>query len=392
MSKEKYILEYWVDSNAFSKESLEQKISQELGDLEVQFLIDDKESYLSLSIKADAKNIDACHDRLNFDRENIFRVKDELGDQLRSKAYPILAEIETRLRKFISSTMIEVLGFSWWDTSISETIQENVNEIESRTESKEARFHHPIEFTMFDDLINIVTHSFQRWPDEKEITVSDLEELLKECDSIEKLSKELAKKRETISIWENVFSNYFDDKEAWSKLENKIEDIVIPIRNKVMHHRHMRRHELRQLKACRDDLNNILRVAKSELSSADVREAIENMMIVFKNFRVKIDPEVFKLNINQEWIENFQKPLIDPEVIKSLQQPIIDPEILKRLMIPKFNFGIQDFDTKSGSGEDSKEDQNGNDESDQDEDDKSEEDENEDDSSEDDKNCENDKS
>ncbi|MDZ7716973.1 MAG: hypothetical protein U5J95_12240 [Balneolaceae bacterium] len=88
MSEAAFKLEYWIDKRNYSKEGLENKLSQDLEKLNTKITIKAKSDYYVITIQADKYNIDACHDHLNFDREEIFRAKDELGDELRSKAYP----------------------------------------------------------------------------------------------------------------------------------------------------------------------------------------------------------------------------------------------------------------------------------------------------------------
>src|SRR5699024_5886848 len=150
MSEVVYKLEYWIDERNYSKEDLESKLSKDLEKLETEITVNAESDYYLVAIVADKHNIDACHHHLNFDREEICRAKDELGDELRSKAYPILAETETRLRRFITRAMIEVLDFNWWEQSAPKNVKKSVNKIESG--AKQSEDYHQIEFTMFDDL------------------------------------------------------------------------------------------------------------------------------------------------------------------------------------------------------------------------------------------------
>ena len=180
--------------------------------------------------------IDNCHEKLDFERDWAFISKDELGNFLRESAYPILSDIETTLRNFINIAMIEVCGFDWWNSFIPENIRSKVFEVENKAGKPSVKHHHSIEFTFFEDLIKIVTAEFQTWPDSRVITVFDIVELYSKANSLEDVRKELENRRKIVSIWDNVFSNYFDDKESWIQLKKRIEKNVISTRNKVMHH------------------------------------------------------------------------------------------------------------------------------------------------------------
>ena len=342
MSEAMYKLEYWIDKRDYSKDSLESKLSHNLEKLDIEVTVKVESDYYLVFIEADKRNIDACHDHLNFNRDEIFLAKDELGDELRSKAYPLLAEIETQLRRFITRAMIEVLDFNWWGRSTPNSIQENVDEVERKAGTKQAQEHHQIEFTKFVDLISFVTGKYQKWSDTKNLTPTDLAELLDDCENIEELKQKLSQNREQTSLWEDVFSSYFDDPKGWKELEGNIEETVISIRNKVMHHRRIRIHYLRQLKESRDELNQIIGTAKSKLPQPDLNEAFESLRRIVENASSQfvLDPEI---------IEGLKKSAqIDPEIIKALSRPpLIDP---KRFM-PKINFGLQGFDSDSTSDE-----------------------------------------
>lgn len=337
LSQETYTLEYCISTTQFLgdkeledyvKQSLEKFLADIVFEIEIHGT-----NYLILRITSTAKVIDACHDKLRFERDWVFRIKDELGSFLRANAYPILEEIELCLRKFINQAMVEVLGFNWWNAFVPENIREKVKEVEKKAGEYQAKFHHPLEFTLFEDLIKIVTVDFQTWSDRRTITFSDLAELLSTCNSVEEIRTELENRRKVISFWGDVFSSYFDDKEAWTQLKKRIEGRVIPLRNKVMHHRVMREYELEQLKECRDEVNRVISLAKSELSDPEIKEALQNAKIVLEGLRFQIDPDIFKSLIpRMDWG-------IDPEVLKALQTPLINPDIFK-VLIPKMDWGI----------------------------------------------------
>lgn len=358
MSEAAYKLEYWINKRNYSEEGLKSKLFQDLEKLDIELDVKEEADYYLVIIEGDKRNTDACHDHLNFDREEIFRAKDELGDELRSKAYPILAEIEIRLRRFITRAMIEVLDFNWWDRSTPKKIRKNVSRIEKQSGSKQAADQHQIEFTMFDDLIELVTGKYQKWTDTKNLTPADLADLLDDCETIEELKQELSQKRKLTSLWEDVFSYYFDDKEAWDKLEKKIQEIVIPIRHKVMHHRRIRIHNVRELEECRDELNWVIGTAKPELTKGELKDIANTFKVISKSNLFQIDPKV---------IQAIQRSAqIDPEIIKAITQtPLIDPDVIRGLM-PKINLGIYGSNEDTDMDEGNERESNGEDDNEKD--------------------------
>ena len=277
MSKKKtYCLEYLVDKTRFSERGLKSNIDsvleKYLPDLEYQIEANGT-PYLILTIKSTEKIIDACYDKLEFEGEWAFRTKDELGNQLRSRAYPILADIELSLRIFINQALVDVIGFNWLDKVVPKGLRKKIKETESKSGKLQGKLHHPVEFMMFDDLIDMVTTNFQAWSDDYVLTASDLTGILSSCNTIQEFKSEIEKRRKRISLWDNVFANYFDNKEAWSQLKETIESKIIPIRNKVMHHRLMRIYELRQVSDCRNEIHIIIDSAKPKLSEIERQEA-----------------------------------------------------------------------------------------------------------------------
>lgn len=242
--------------------------------------------------------------------------------------------------------MIEVAGFAWWDQLIPKNLRERAIEIEKSSGKNEVKLHHPIEFTMFDGLIEIVTAEYTEWSKEKPLTVSDLEELLNKYDSIEKLKDGLANKSKTISIWEDVFSNYFDDKETWYELKEKIKDRVIPIRNKVMHHRLLRVYEVNQLEEYRTQLNRTIRGAKRKMTKEKLSKAFKKWSSIFEDKMFQIDPEILKA---------VSTPIIPPATIKAMQEiGVINISAIQKFLEAKefqrLYFEIPDLKTGTNDG------------------------------------------
>ena len=278
-SETTYTIEYWIEATQFSsKEELTKHIEQKLSKFlpDTKFEIEEKTKYLLLRIISTEIGICRCYKGLGFQREWSFRAKDELADSLRSEAYPILAEIELRLRSFINQAMIEVFGFDWWNLYAPENLREKVKE-------DQTKLHQQIELTSFSQLIVILTAKFQEWTDNQEVTVNDFYELLSKCNSVEDIKQEVNNRRKIISFWDDIFSSYFDDKNAWIQLEKNINEQIIPTRNKVMHHRLILRHDLKKLEECRDEMRRLLDSAKPNLSDVELEEIQPSVKIILKS-------------------------------------------------------------------------------------------------------------
>ncbi|WP_103665011.1 hypothetical protein [Gracilimonas amylolytica] len=308
-SNRKYLLEYWLDLRIHEKEELEKGVARKLQRFDVEYEIDQSNKFYVLTIKGGKNDVNACYERFNVYKEGAFRARDELGDELRKEAYNILSDIETELRNFISKAMIEVVGFNWWDRLIPDKLKERAEEIAKSSNKKEEELHHPVEFTMFSGLIEIVTGKFTQWPKNKSLTVSDLEELLLKKNSMDELRIDLAEKSKTVSIWDDVFSKYFDDQKTWIELEDELTDRVIPIRNKVMHHRLLRIYEVKELKKHRTKLLGVLGNAKPKLPARSISDAMKSISTVFENIKVQINSDLanaLAFQVSTEFQESMQ--------------------------------------------------------------------------------------
>jgi hypothetical protein len=325
--KEKtYELEYWIDSNEFlSKDSLKNYLVDKLRKRYSKLHsheIKKRGKYFVLRFSSSKEVIDYCYEALDFNRDRCFRVKDDLGIALRLDAYPVLAEIELSLRSFIAKAIINVMGFDWWNFYIKEDIRAKVKNIENSIagyKKSQVNCFHPIELTFFDDLIEIVTHEFQDWSLEEEIQVYHLLDLFSICNSFEDIKREIEKRTKTVSFWDDIFSGYFDNKELWGELKEKILKSVIPIRNKVMHHRLIRCYEVEEVKKIRDEVEQVLNLAKPEIPEEDL-ERIKSDVKVIGKFLPPIDFE----SVNK----TFQETASNPEIWKKMNQ-FLSPETLK---------------------------------------------------------------
>jgi len=181
------------------------------------------------------------------------------------------------LRAFINRAMIEVKGFDWWGSIApfldDQGIQDSVQKIEGRIGETASALHHPLELMLFEDLIHIVTGSIQHWPTDKPLSADDFLEILSGCSSLDDLRKELKEKTRKVSLWNEVFALYFDDVNKWAETAKNLNAFVIPIRNKVMHHRPMHLWELQKLQEAKQSLDTLLGSAAPKLSEEERAQA-----------------------------------------------------------------------------------------------------------------------
>ena len=321
-----YLLVFLVDSSKINKNNLRTKVKSILAKElpQIQLEVNERDSMsIELSVSGSLENVDACHHKLNksdeLNSENLTRWKDDAGKEIRKQAYPILANIELQLRKFINCAMIEVIGFNWWNSMVHRRIRNRVDEVAAK-HKKDSRFHDKIEFTQFDDLIAIVTHSFQEWPENRLISTEDLKYIISDVNSFSELRDEIDKKLSKISLWDDVFSKYFENSEEWKELEKSLLKEGLPLRNKVMHHRPMYLYELKKLNELKNKFNTVLASAKEKLGDEERTIAkrisinIIEMSRKFDELASRFEPHI---QAQQEFAEKMESVL-------RMQQGIID--------------------------------------------------------------------
>lgn len=229
---------------------------------------------LLLTLQGTIEVTDKCHDKINkklvTELELSFsRLLDEAGDEIRQQAYPILAEIEQRFRRFVNQAIVEVCGFSWGNTLAPVNMRDKVQSIREKHQEDGSSLDF-LECTQFDDLITIITAEVSEWSEDKVLTIHDFIEFL-DCDSRESKENLIKNKLKKFSFWE-VFSRYFQDKSKWDELKRDI-NFVINIRHKVMHHRPIRLGTIKALLDKKTKILNVLNSAKPELTVEELAEA-----------------------------------------------------------------------------------------------------------------------
>ncbi len=128
-------------------------------------------------------------------------------------------------------------------------------------------------------VVAIITADVSEWPKDRFLSVTDLEELLSNCESINEFQIKLKKKINKFSCWE-IFIRYFQDRKQWEQIKKDI-NFVINVRHKVMHHRPIRLGVIAALSNKKTEILTLLDSAKPKLSEQERGEAQEDI----KNIR-----------------------------------------------------------------------------------------------------------
>lgn len=244
---------------------------------DTDLIVSESDGVLKFTFVSLESKIDSIHHALASnlsDKHSFIRLTDDLGDHLRNEAYPILARIEQELRRLIQTAMIENMGFEWWVLVSDSSLVSRVTELEER--SSKGIHHHPLEFSEFNHLLDLVTTNIQSWEDTRALTTNDLISLLDNCITVSDIRNNISQKIAKHSFWDSVFSHYFEDKKAWSNVKETISQDIIPIRNKVMHHRPVFKWELKRLRDLETEINNVLSKKLDSLPKEKSIVAIRN--------------------------------------------------------------------------------------------------------------------
>ncbi len=288
-----YKLEIHIDSQQITKESLEKKANHVLQkyieknsiSLEINT---PNSSFHQLIINGDIESVDQCHNKIQqkiINEENLmfYHYIDEAGDEIRYKAYPILAYIEQRLRVFVNESLVEILGFAWWEKYAPQDMAKTVNPLHSKYKDD---YIAPsvLECTFFDHLIELVTAEVSEFPSNKPITSDEFSSMLGSCQTIDEFKSVWNEKTRIISFWD-IFSRYFEDKQTWDNLQRDLKGFVVDIRNNVMHHRPIGFFVIKKLDEIKEELIKVFDSAKPELTEEERIEAKQEIQeIVYHGF------------------------------------------------------------------------------------------------------------
>ena len=292
--KKLYSLEFLFDATQLNlaelKDEVEKALQNYLTDINLKVEQADSGA-LRVLIAGPLKVIDACHNKINEILLNQFhlnfvRLLDEAGDEIRQRAYPILAEIEQRFRVFVSQALVEVCGFDWWETLAPANMQSKVQPILDK-QQKSGTALDPLEGTQFDDLVTLINAKVSKWSNDKLLSVSELLELLSNCGSIDEFRDRLEEKVKEFSYWD-VFARYFQDDKQWKDLQKYI-NFVINERHKVMHHRPIRLGVIKALSDKKEEIFSLLDSTKHELSEQERTEAQQDIREIRETISAQVN-------------------------------------------------------------------------------------------------------
>jgi len=239
-------------------------------------------SRFRLTIESDLATIDACRHALESDIPSRFhprRLTDGASRILRRAAYPIVADIEEQLRKFVDRRMIDSLGIDWWsEIDDSSDLYQRTHEVQGK-HSPSGYPARMLDFSHFSDLVDLLTMNRAHRSRDEPISVGELLEWSEEFGSLDKLHAHLKDETREQNLWDDVFGEFFENKSVWSDLRQDLEDRVIPTRHAVMHHRPIRLWEYRELTEYSERFHNVLDRALEldDDAQEDVRKHADDM-------------------------------------------------------------------------------------------------------------------
>lgn len=271
-----------------------------------------------LSIKGTLNVIDMCHSEIEKiliekHKWSHFRILDEAGDEIRSRAYPILSSVEQGLRGFINRAIVEIFGFNWWVR-----LGQYAIDISDKIEEYVTQTHHILELSQLDNLLRFIEDEIPAFPEEV-LTIENLKELLSEAKTIDELKHILDEKTRKYRIWDEVFSQYFPDApKAWNDFKESLK-IIIRIRHKVMHHRPVRLRELELLKEKVQIIHEVIDSAKDQLTVEEIEDA--------KEYESQIEEAFLQILQNENMLDKqFYDKAIPLDTLKVATQ-IADDEV-----------------------------------------------------------------
>jgi hypothetical protein len=249
------------------------------------------------------------------------RLRDDAGNYIREQAYPILSRLEQGLRTFINRALVERVRFDWSETALQARLPENP--------VSDPQFPlHALETLQFDDLISFVTSEVSLWSPDHPLTVADMLELLADVDSIEELRAQFMGRTEKISLWDDIFSDYFEDRDEWQKIKEQF-DFVLRVRHKVMHHRPVQSWELDKLRTIEQELSTLLDSAAEELG-AEHTLTPEQLEAMNRLFSQAIEHSRFTMANALESVLGTQHIMASESLSKAIEETMGISEILEQ--------------------------------------------------------------
>jgi len=299
-----------------------------------------------LSICGSLEKVDECHreieeyfiKRLNY---NFVRLSDEAGNEIRKRAYPVLARIEQRLRLFIENALVGVYGFGWWQKIAPSKLKTSVEKKES------LESHRPLELMQFDELIYLINVNCSVWENNKLLTADEYLSLLNGCKSVDEVKKKLGERITPFSLWDNVFSRYFDNRDNWKGAEKAI-SMIIKQRHKVMHHRPFHINDLALIRKKEKMINSLITKHAKSMLSEEERSEVKKELNVIGGYlselaqAFQVQQKLFSSSVSSSVIQSMARslaPIMQAQKqyahlqkhIQNIIMPKIDPSVFKFL-------------------------------------------------------------
>ncbi|MCK4393358.1 hypothetical protein KAX17_10680 [Candidatus Bipolaricaulota bacterium] len=271
-------------------------------------------SRCSIDVKKTAKNwclchisgslddVDACHMLFNKDclpDLHVIRTLDEAGDNIRSRAYPILSRAEQQLRAFINRVMTDVAGDDWWNSWSPPGVDEKAV-MRKATGAND----HQIELVDFTDLLTLMTAQIQDWPDDYKLSAKDIADIIGGNADFEMFKAQLSKRLMKRSAWDDIFLPYITDSASWEEMKDELVSIIIPIRHRVMHHRPTHLYHLEKVKGHSRRLRKHLEHSRRTIDEKQRRELQElshEMTQTLQRSVARINQELFG---STDWVRS----------------------------------------------------------------------------------------
>lgn len=204
-------------------------------------------SRVKVSFETALKDVDAIHAALKkhnwLKRYQAVKLRDEASLEISKACYPLIAEIELELRRFVDFVLLESLGWNW-----HEMLATNHDAVRSTTrtqkDSREGHLHeHWLDFSQLKHLLWFITGQWSAVDPNEPIATGDLIALMDQCNDYDTLRSELKDKVRIRSLWDEVFADLFEDQQQWTRLREQLNGIIVETRHKTMHQRPIRLYE-----------------------------------------------------------------------------------------------------------------------------------------------------
>ena len=231
-----------------------------------------------LSIRGSLEDVDVCHAIIDESlirrcELSFARLVDEAGAEIRTRAYPTLAQIEQHLRAFVDHVGIAVIGFDSWRELLHALFRNRIDALgESHLASPMSLS--PLECCQFDDLVDLITREYSYWESGKTLSIAELLGILGWCSSINELRAALEEKTQKVSLWDQVFARRFSHRDDWDSIKKDV-GFVVRMRHSVMHHRPVRLAAIQALKDKERELSKALSTVDLKVSDEDRSDAQE---------------------------------------------------------------------------------------------------------------------